>query len=49
MKQKHKDWIKAWLLYDLIAAIALWNILGPEELAKMACQVIDDPVCEELE
>jgi len=41
--------VKTWLIFDLCLAIGLWITIGPEGLAKMACHVIDDPVCEELE
>jgi hypothetical protein len=49
MKPAVKEWLKMWLMYDLLMAVVLWFTIGPEGLAAMACEVIDDPVCEELE
>lgn len=49
MKEKAKEAIKLWLWCDLFMAIALWVTIGPEGLAEMACEVVDDPVCEQFE
>ena len=46
---KVAEWVKWWLIYDTLLAVFLWLTIGPEGLAEMACAVIDDPVCAELE
>jgi hypothetical protein len=48
-KEDVVEYIKAWLLFDLVLAVFLWFHLGPEGMAEMTCKVIDFEECAKLE
>ena len=49
-----REWVIAWLKFDLVVAVLLWAHLGTEGMARMACIVMGDvdrfeQTCKRLE